>query len=122
MLKVLLRASFTLKYRLSWKYPTGNYMFKVNNRNTRTRYEICSKLTIKTPEQRHWRRSGIVNFKHISHLVLAFLVLTLSRQMPGGYRTSFIFYENFTFLFIFNKSRLKIVFCLFKLILGCFIF
>ena len=27
-------------------------MFKVNNRNTRTRCEICSKLTIKTPEQR----------------------------------------------------------------------
>ena len=24
----------------------GNYMFKVNNRNTRTRCEICSKLTI----------------------------------------------------------------------------
>ena len=32
--------------------PTGNYMFKVNNRNTRTRCEICSKLTIKTPERR----------------------------------------------------------------------
>ena len=27
--------------------PAGNYMFKVNNRNTRTRCEICSKLTIK---------------------------------------------------------------------------
>ena len=27
-------------------------MFKVNNRNTRTRGEICSKLTIKTLEQR----------------------------------------------------------------------
>ena len=26
--------------------PVGNYMLKVNNRNTRTRYEICSKLTI----------------------------------------------------------------------------
>ena len=27
-------------------------------------------LTIKTPERRHWRRSGvvIVNFEHISHL------------------------------------------------------
>ena len=25
--------------------PAGNYMFKVNNRNTRTRCEICSKLT-----------------------------------------------------------------------------
>ena len=30
----------------------GNNMFKVNNRNTRTRYEICSKLTVKTPERR----------------------------------------------------------------------
>ena len=26
----------------------GNYMFHVKNRNTRTRCEICSKLTIKT--------------------------------------------------------------------------
>ena len=42
----------------------------------------CSKLTIKTLEQwRLWRRSGvfIVNFEHISHLVLVFLLLTLSR-------------------------------------------
>ena len=29
------------------------YLFKVNNRNTRKKCEICSKLTIKTPEQRH---------------------------------------------------------------------
>ena len=27
--------------------PSGNYMLKINNRNTRTRCEICSKLTIK---------------------------------------------------------------------------
>ena len=59
----------------------GCYMFKVNNRDTRTRCEICSKITIKTPEQRHWRRSGvfIVKFKHITNLVLVFLLLTLSR-------------------------------------------
>ena len=31
------------------------YMFKVNNRNTRTRCEICSKLTIKIPERCHWQ-------------------------------------------------------------------
>ena len=31
-------------------FSFGNYMFKVNNRNTRTRCKICSKLTIKTPE------------------------------------------------------------------------
>ena len=28
-------------------------MFKVNNRNTRTRCEICSKLTINIPERHH---------------------------------------------------------------------
>ena len=41
------------------------------------RGEICSKLTIKTLEQRHWRRSGvfIVNFENISHLFLKFLLL-----------------------------------------------
>ena len=32
--------------------PVGIYMLKVNNRNTRTRFEICSKLTLKTPERR----------------------------------------------------------------------
>ena len=61
--------------------PAGNYMFKVNNRNTRARCEICLKLTIKKPERCHWRRSRvfIVNLEHISHLVLVFLLLTLSK-------------------------------------------
>ena len=42
---------------------------------------VNSKLTLKTPKQHHWRRSGffIVNFEHNSHLVLVFLLLTLSR-------------------------------------------
>ena len=31
--------------------PVGIFLLKVNNRN-RTRCEICSKLTIKTPERR----------------------------------------------------------------------
>ena len=35
--------------RVSPNITDGNYMFKVNNRNTRTSCEICSKLTIKTP-------------------------------------------------------------------------
>ena len=47
--------------------PSGISLPKVNNRNTRTRCEIYSKLTIKTPERRQWRRSGvfILNFEHI---------------------------------------------------------
>ena len=62
------------------EFPGGNYMFKVNNRNTRTRREICSKLTIKTIERRHWCCTVvfIVNFEYISRLVLVFLLLTLN--------------------------------------------
>ena len=61
-------------------------MFKIKVGNTRTRCEICLKLTIKIPERRHWRRSSIfiINFEHISDLVLVFLLLTLSRYMPAG--------------------------------------
>ena len=62
--------------------PGGNYMFKVNNRNNRTISKIFYlKLTIKTPERRHWHPSGvfIVKFEHISHLVLVFLLLALIR-------------------------------------------
>ena len=62
-------------------YPVAIYLLKVNNRDIRTRYEICSKLTMKTPEWRHCRRSSIFsfNFEHISHLVLEFLLLALNR-------------------------------------------
>ena len=35
-------------------FPAGNYMFEVNNRNTRARFEIYSKLTIKTPIASFW--------------------------------------------------------------------
>ena len=65
--------------------PAGIYLVKVINGNTRTRCEICSKLTIKTPERRQWRLSGvfIVNFELISHLVLVFLLLTLNMELPA---------------------------------------
>ena len=33
--------------------PADIYLFKLNNGNTRTKYKICLKLTIKTPERRH---------------------------------------------------------------------
>ena len=60
-------------------FPAGIYLFGVSNGNTKTGCEICSKLAIKIPEGRHWRRSGIfiVSFEHISHLALVFLLLAL---------------------------------------------
>ena len=70
-------------YRTSNKQPeviTQIYLLKVNNRNSRTKCEICSKLSIMLLERRHWRRLGDfnVNFGHISHLVLVFLLLTMN--------------------------------------------
>ena len=59
--------------------------------NTRTTCEICSKLTMKTPERR-LRPSGvfILNFEHISHqnfeyIVLLFLLLTLNMYFTQWY-------------------------------------
>ena len=62
-------------------FPAGNYMLKVNNRNTKTRCEICSTLTIKTPQRHQWHRFGVFNdnFEHVSYLVLLFLLFTFSK-------------------------------------------
>ena len=41
------------KFLQNWMInPAGIYLLKVNNRNSRTKCEICSKLTIETPERR----------------------------------------------------------------------
>ena len=52
--------------KFSWRYWTGIYLFKFKNRNTWKLCEICSKLTIKTPED-------------ITDVVLMSLLLTLIR-------------------------------------------
>ena len=44
-------------------------------------YETCSKLTIKRPERRQRRHSGLffVNSEQISYIVLVFTLLTLNK-------------------------------------------
>ena len=91
--------------KLKIKTPADIYPLKVNNRNTKTRCEICSKLTLKTPERRHWSRSTVftVNFEHviaswvktlavlfffgnfanIHHINVVFLFVTLSKCLPA---------------------------------------
>ena len=64
-------------------YPAGIYLLKFNNRNTKTRCEICSKLTIKT------QGAFIVNFEHLSHLNLVFLLLTLESNFRLGSQIRF---------------------------------
>ena len=51
------------------------YLFRVNNRNTKKRYELCPKLTIKT-----WLFSCFfVNFEYISQLFPMLLLLNLNK-------------------------------------------
>ena len=51
-------------------FPASIYPLKVNNRNTRTRCETFSKLTIKTPERRQlytpYSCVSIVNFEQVN--------------------------------------------------------
>ena len=72
--------------RSEYKYPANIYLLRVNNRNIRKRCEIFSKLTINTPERRHWQRSGdfMVNFEHISHVSLVFLLLNFNNKCKLG--------------------------------------
>ena len=71
---------------------------------------------MKAPEQRQWHPSGvfIVNFEHISHLVLVFLLLTLNRKMPAGInpkmiplRTCFAWQRNFDVISQFLNAKLQ---------------
>ena len=65
------------------------------------------KVKVKTPEGHQWRRSGvfIVNFEHISHLALVFLLLTLSRKMPAGMGETIYFKHNYTQQIIISKEK-----------------
>ena len=63
-------------------HPVNIYLLKVNNKNSRTRCVIYSKLTKKTPEGPHWHEDinknwhhsivSVVNFEKIPHLFLVF--------------------------------------------------
>ena len=58
-------------------YPARICLFKVNNRNTKKRCETCSQSAIKSSSVTlFW--CFMVNFEDISHLVLIFILLTLS--------------------------------------------
>ena len=70
--------------------PVGVYLLKVNNKNTRTRCEICSKLTIKTPKQSGWPLPGFLidNFKHISQPCSKFSIVNFEHVIGNWERCS----------------------------------
>ena len=73
------------KKKLRKNIPSWYFLFKVNNGNATTTCEICSKLTIKTPELclaiKTLNDVGvfIVNFKHILYIALVFPLLNLDK-------------------------------------------
>ena len=93
--------------------PVDIYLLNVNNRTTRTRCEICSKLTINTPERRQWHRPGlfIVNFEYISHFVLVFLSLILNMRRLKAFHRSIILQRQ---IIIHHKGSWEF-YCFFKL-------
>ena len=56
-------------------------MFKVSDENTRTVRRICSKLTLKTTKRIHLRCPGVCsfNFEQFSHIALVIPLLTLNK-------------------------------------------
>ena len=95
-------------------------MFKINNRNTRTRCEICSKLSIKTPERSHWRRSGvsIVNFEQLNAGWLTSTLFKLSLFLIADFvhsnfeHINLVFINNFELLFVCCKLTQPTFTCL----------
>ena len=51
-------------------YPGNIDLLEVNTRNTRKRCKICSKLTIKTPERRHWLSLHVLSSNRIFNISL----------------------------------------------------
>ena len=90
-------------------YPANIYLFKVNNRNNRNRFEICSKWTIKTTERRGWQN---IDSRKITY------VLIFSQIMPRKYHATSIKFNItkmtlprnhavFTFLNTFLKQKVN---------------
>ena len=69
-------------------FPVGNYMFEVNNRNTRARCEIYSKLTVKTLERHHRSSVYIVNSEQVNITWVWDALLSALKEMTLGHLKS----------------------------------
>ena len=60
--------------------------FACSKSTIRTKFEICSQLTMEKLERRHWHRFSvfILNLEQFSHLIPVLQLLTLNRQFLAG--------------------------------------
>ena len=97
-------------YSNKWEYPAGIILFKVRNGNNRTMCEICSKLTLKTPERCYQRFSGvfIVKFDGVEQINPS----CLTRLNP--------FIASATFLYLLKTTEnLTVLWCFQGVLKGC---
>ena len=85
--------------------PANIYLFKESSRNTRKK---VWKLTIKTVEWRHWRRSPVftINFEHISHFS-GVCIVEFEQVIVGWFiwLKSFIFRLHYLWIKYVEKKR-----------------
>ena len=100
-----------LKYRQISSVPAGNYLLKFLIRNTRTRYEICSKLTIKTPERRGVVLVYLLLILNIFHTLFYFSVISFEHLIACWDQTEIFCGKGYRLLTIncFPKRIYKIL-------------
>ena len=89
--------------------PAGIYPFKVNNRNTRTRCEICSKLLINISERRLWNMFKVNNkdTRTTPGIILVSLLLTLNIFSPCS-SVSIVNFKHVTAGWVFSRYLAKL--------------
>ena len=81
--------------------PPDIYLFKINSENIRTKYKVCLKLTIKTPERRHWSHSSAFNikFEQISQTQAGLILVSPNTALIQGSALSILtFWRNGLYL------------------------
>ena len=80
-----------LNVYVKWNIPANIHLFKVNNRNTR-RCEICSKLTIKTPERSLRRHLIIIDhhwawkFEHVYRFINDIITMNNKKDFEHSFK------------------------------------
>ena len=84
------------------------YFFKDNNENTRPMCEICSKLIINTQNRFQWYPVVFIfNFEQISHIILAFPLLTLKKCILLHLRPILLSYSNQSTNWFLNHGNIN---------------
>ena len=92
------------------QFPAGNYVLKANKRNTKTKCEICSKLTIKIPGRCHRKLHAQESrtFTRVHSTFLVFIFMSVIFLMFSSFHNRFLN----GFFISYNLFRMHFEVCL----------